>query len=153
MTRNELDRVLELHGLWLDGEGGERANLSGANLSGADLERAYLNSANLSGADVSGADLRRAYLSGANLYEANLTDAYLYGANLSGAELRGAKLGGAYLRGVRTNWFTRMTARGAHYLTAEQRAELGTQPPPRAGNARRAHSATQLARRLKDQPG
>jgi len=92
MTRNELDRVLELHGLWLDGEGGERANLGGANLGGANLRRANLG-------------------------------------------------------GVRTNWLTRMTARGALNLTDEQRAQLGMQPP-RAGNARRGRNATDLARRL-----
>jgi hypothetical protein len=38
-----------------------------------------------------------------------------------------------------------MTARGALNLTDEQRGHLGMQPPPRAGNARRA---TDLAQRL-----
>ena len=50
--------VLERHRKWVRNEdGGEKANLSGANLSGA-----YLRDANLSGAN-----LRDAYLSGANL--------------------------------------------------------------------------------------
>ena len=49
MTKSELNEILEKHRKWLnDEEGGERADLSGANLSGADL----------SWADLSGADLR-----------------------------------------------------------------------------------------------
>lgn len=36
MTQSELNEILEKHRKWLnDEEGGERANLSGANLSGA----------------------------------------------------------------------------------------------------------------------
>ena len=78
--------VLERHRKWVRNEdGGEKANLSGANLSGA-----YLRDANLSGANLSGANLRDAYLSGANLS----------GAYLSGANLRGAYLSGANLRSV-----------------------------------------------------
>ena len=144
MTRNELDRVLELHGLWLDDEGGERANLSGADLHGADLtganlRYAHLASVNLRGADVSDANLTDAYLSGANLS----------GANLSGANLRRANLLAADLRGVRTNFITRMTARGAVSLSDKQRRQLGMQGPPRAGNTRRARSSSAgLASRL-----
>lgn len=39
MTQEELKKILELHEVWLrgDGEIGERADLSFANLSGADL--------------------------------------------------------------------------------------------------------------------
>lgn len=48
-----IKKVLELHAAWLlGGEGGVRANLSGANLGGANLHWA-----NLSGADLSGANL------------------------------------------------------------------------------------------------
>ena len=163
MTRNELDRVLELHGLWLAEEGGERANLSGADLHGADLSGAYLTDANLAGAYLSvanlsgaslyGANLSGAYLSGANLTAADLSGAFLTAADLSGADVSGAYLSvaslrGANLGGVRTNWLTRMTARGARYLTDEQRAQLGMQPLPRVGNARRSRSTTDLARRL-----
>ena len=73
MTKTELKNILDKHGKWLRSEnGGERANLSGADLSGADL-------------------------SGANLYGANLYGANLYGANLSGANLYGADLYGADL--------------------------------------------------------
>ncbi|NCU25103.1 pentapeptide repeat-containing protein [Candidatus Nomurabacteria bacterium] len=70
MNREELGKILDKHKLWLNGKGGERANLSGANLScadlsGANLSWADLSGANLSGANLSGADLRRANLSGA----------------------------------------------------------------------------------------
>ena len=48
MTSAEIKQVLELHKKWLNNEqGGERANLRGADLSGA----------NLRGADLRGADL------------------------------------------------------------------------------------------------
>ena len=46
MTQEELNTILDKHKKWLNGkEGGEKANLRGANLSGA-----YLRGANLSGA-------------------------------------------------------------------------------------------------------
>jgi uncharacterized protein YjbI with pentapeptide repeats len=67
-----LDKILSKHLRWFnEEEGGERANLYGANLRGADLY----------GADLRGADLRRADLRGANLRE----------VDLRGADLRGAK--------------------------------------------------------------
>ena len=37
ITPDELKRILYRHAKWLDGKGGERANLSGADLSGANL--------------------------------------------------------------------------------------------------------------------
>lgn len=68
-----IKEILEKHNKWLSGEdGGERANLSGADLCGANL--AYAN------------------LYGANLREANLSYADLCGANLSEANLCGANL-------------------------------------------------------------
>ena len=88
MTQEEFNAILENHKKWLEGNGGERANLKGANLRGADLY-----GANLRGADLCDADLRDA-----DLYGANLCDAYLYGANLCDADLRDADL-----RGVRYN--------------------------------------------------
>ena len=106
ITKDELQAILSKHKKWLTNEdGGERANLSGADLSGANLSgaylyRAYLYRANLSGADLSGADLSRANLSGAYLYRANLSGAYLSGANLSRANLSGANLSGANLSRV-----------------------------------------------------
>ena len=83
MTKEELDKVLESHKKWLDGDcGGKRADLCGADLRGADLR----------GANLIGADLRGANLYGANLYGADLRGADLSGADLIGADLRGANL-------------------------------------------------------------
>ena len=49
MTQSELNEILEKHRKWLnDEEGGERADLSGANLSWANLSGADLSWANLS---------------------------------------------------------------------------------------------------------
>ena len=73
MDQKELDKILELHKMWIWGDAnGKRANLRGANLRDADL-----HGANLRDADLRGADLR---------------DADLHGANLRGADLRGADL-------------------------------------------------------------
>ena len=86
MDKQELKAILGKHLKWLRGEdGGERANLFGANLSRADL---------------SGANLFEANLSGANLFEANLFEANLFRANLSGADLFEANLSGANLSGA-----------------------------------------------------
>nr|DAP42725.1 MAG TPA: pentapeptide repeat protein [Caudoviricetes sp.] len=98
MTQEKLNAILENHKKWLEGNGGERANLKGANLRGADLSYANLCDANLCGADLCGADLRYA-----NLCGANLCGAYLRYANLCGADLRYANLCGANLCGVRYN--------------------------------------------------
>ena len=109
-TKEELNRILEDHKLWLKDEGGKRADLSyanlrgaylrGADLRGANLIGAYLMGANLSYADLRGADLRDADLRGANLSNANLSNADLRGANLIGAYLIGANLSYADLRGA-----------------------------------------------------
>ena len=93
----DLKKILDEHLLWLNGEGGSRADLRGANLCGADLRNANLCDADLSGADLRGADLSGADLSGANLCGAdlrgsNLRDADLSGANLSDADLCGASM-------------------------------------------------------------
>ncbi len=100
----ELDDILKDHKLWLDGEGGERADLYGANLYGANLSRANLSEAKLYGASLSRANLSEANLYGAdlsraNLSRANLSEANLYGANLSRANLSEANLYGASLWG------------------------------------------------------
>ncbi|MBD1590313.1 pentapeptide repeat-containing protein [Pseudomonas typographi] len=100
-TQEELAEILGKHKAWLDGEdGGERANLRGANLSDANLSDANLIGANLSDAYLRGANLRGANLSDANLIGANLSDANLIGANLRGTYLSDANLSGAYLRGA-----------------------------------------------------
>ena len=62
MNEIEFKKILGEHKLWLNGNGGQQANLSGADLSGANL-----SGANLSGANLSGANLRGADLSGADL--------------------------------------------------------------------------------------
>lgn len=56
----DLKKILDEHLLWLNGEGGSRADLRGANLFGANLSDADLRGANLSGADLSCANLRGA---------------------------------------------------------------------------------------------
>ena len=132
ISDTELKAIIYKHAKWARGEdGGERANLRGAdlcnanlrgaNLRGADLcnanlRGAYLCDANLYGADLRGADLCDADLYGANLrdadlYGANLRDADLYGADLRDADLRGANLSGANLRGAKN---TDKTAWGAY---------------------------------------
>ena len=63
----DLKKILDEHLLWLNGEGGSRADLSGVNLRGADLSGVNLSGVNLRGADLSGADLSNANLSGASM--------------------------------------------------------------------------------------
>lgn len=70
MTSDKIKEILEKHRKWLtDEEGGECADLSGANLNGADLRQADLRRADLRQADLSGANLIEANLIGANLIE------------------------------------------------------------------------------------
>ena len=83
----DLKKILDEHLLWLNGEGGSRADLRGANLFGANLSDADLSDADLFGADLRGADLFGANLSDADLRGANLFGANLFGANLSGASM------------------------------------------------------------------
>ena len=92
MSNEELKEILDNHKLWINGEGGCEANLSGADLCGADLSEANLRWADLSEADLRGANLRWADLSEANLRWADLSEADLRGANLRWADLRGADL-------------------------------------------------------------
>ena len=92
MDNEKLKEILERHRKWLnDEDGGERANLRGANLRGVNLRGADLREANLRGADLREANLREANLRGADLRGVNLRGADLRGANLRGADLRGAK--------------------------------------------------------------
>ena len=111
MTQSELNEILEKHEKWLSKEeGGEKADLSGADLrhadlSGADLEgvdfyRADLCWANLRAADLREANLRKADLYGADLRWANLCGADLRDANIGGADVRDAKLSEANLSGT-----------------------------------------------------
>jgi len=105
MDSEQIRSILERHRLWLSGDGGERADLSGADLrsadlSGAVLSGAYLSGADLRSADLSGADLSYADLSYADLRSADLSGAVLSGAVLSYADLIGADLSGADLSSV-----------------------------------------------------
>ncbi len=101
MNGRILREILRKHELWLKGEdGGERANLVGADLKGAkltgiDLRHAILINANLEGADLSYANLKCAMLTGANL-----KDAETFGTSLRGVKLRNANLNGVNLDGV-----------------------------------------------------
>ncbi len=67
MNANDLKSILEQHRLWVEGNGGKRANLRWADLRWANLQGADLQSADLQGADLQGADLRGADLRGAHL--------------------------------------------------------------------------------------
>ena len=106
MDQSELDNVVASHVKYIRGEGGQRANLRGADLGGADLGGANLSGADLSGVNLSGANLSWAHLGGVNLSGADLSRAHLRRADLSGADLSGADLGGANLSGA--------DLRGAH---------------------------------------
>ena len=92
----DLKKILDEHLLWLNGEGGSRANLSNADL----------RDANLSNADLRCANLRNANLFGANLRGANLSNADLFGANLRGANLSNADLCGASIDQMMWNIYT-----------------------------------------------
>ena len=50
MKKEDLQKILRLHGVWVRGDGGVCADLSCANLSGANLSCANLRGANLRGA-------------------------------------------------------------------------------------------------------
>ena len=94
----DLKKILDEHLLWLNGKGGSRANLCGADLRCANLRDADLRDADLFDADLRGANLRCANLSNADLSDADLRDADLRGANLRCANLRDANLRDADLR-------------------------------------------------------
>ena len=101
MTKEDLNKILENHKIWLYcKEGGQRANLKGADLVGINL-----SNVDLKGADLEGVNLRNANLKGTNLEHAHLKD-----ANLINADLRNSNLRCADLRNVRLN---RADLRGA----------------------------------------
>jgi hypothetical protein len=91
MNTEQLQHTLEQHKLWLRGEGGQKANLSGSDLSGSnlygcDLREADLSGSNLRGCNLSGSNLRECNLRGCDLRECDL-----YGCNLREADLSGSK--------------------------------------------------------------
>ena len=93
----DLKKILDEHLLWLNGEGGSRANLFGANLRDANLFGANLRDANLRCADLRNADLRNADLRNADLRNADLRNADLCRADLRDADLCDANLRNADL--------------------------------------------------------
>ena len=92
MDKNEIQEMLEQHQLWLNNNGGKRADLRGVDLQGVDLRRANLRGANLYGAQLGNACLSLADLSYANIRNADLHNASLFGANLHDAELHSTDL-------------------------------------------------------------
>lgn len=110
MKQEELNKIIANHVKWLNGSGGERAKLTGADLcgidlSGANLQNAYLceadlHRANLSGANLNRADLTEAVLHMTDLSDANLSMAILRRADLKKADIRETNLWMAYLEGA-----------------------------------------------------
>lgn len=98
MEKENLEEIVANHGRWLQGDGGKRADLSGANLYRTNLYETDLRGADLRGANLYNANLRKTDLHGANLHSADLYGADLYGANLRGANLRHVDLYSANLR-------------------------------------------------------
>ena len=81
INREELNKILKEHELWLEGEGGKCADLSNVDLRYTDLR--YTN--------LSNADLRYTNLSYSNLSYSNLKYANLRCADLSSANLKDIK--------------------------------------------------------------
>lgn len=104
MDKNEIREMLEQHQLWLNSNGGKRAELRGVDLRGADLNGADLRRANLRGANLYGAQLGNACLNLADLSYANLSNADLHNANLLGASLSEANLHSVDLSCANLNW-------------------------------------------------
>lgn len=102
MNKNEIREMLEQHQLWLNNNGGKRADLRGIDLYGVDLHKAnlrgaYLHSARLGDADLSFANLNYATLCNTDLHNANLWGASLSEANLHSVDLSCANLNWANL--------------------------------------------------------
>lgn len=104
MTQKELNKILREHRKWLDGKGGEKADLHGLDLHGVNLSGARLHEVDLSGADLSGAELNGTDLHEADLKWADLNGADLHGADLKWANLHGADLSGAILVNTDLSW-------------------------------------------------
>ena len=108
-----IKNILALHKKWLnEEEGGERADLHGADLDGVCLDNIDFRNANLKcasfrgavitnsdfrSADLYGADFRGAFLQGSDFASANLKNADFTWANLCDADFLNADLTGAYL--------------------------------------------------------
>jgi uncharacterized protein YjbI with pentapeptide repeats len=106
-----MQRVVELHGLWLStgGSEGARADLREISLEGGSVLSSpglllvgplVLRDVNLSRADIRFARLRNVDLGGANLSGTEFNDSDLERAMLAGADLSGADFTDANLRGA-----------------------------------------------------
>lgn len=83
MNKEELKNILKKHKDWINGiDGGEKADLRGANIGDADLRYTDLRRANLRGVNLRYVDLR-----GANLGYTDLRGVKLKSANLRGADI------------------------------------------------------------------
>ena len=87
IAAKELKEILKEHRKWLNGKGGERAILTGADLSykdlrGVDLRHADLRYVDLINTDLSGADLRGTYLYGPDLEYAYCRPWLVYAGNI-----------------------------------------------------------------------
>lgn len=91
INREELNKILKEHELWLEGEGGKCADLSNTDLKCANLKNANLRGVNLSNTDLSNINLSNANLKYADLRFTDLRFADLSGANLSDADLKDIK--------------------------------------------------------------
>lgn len=102
MRREEFDRILRRHRVWLESGGheGSKAVLRQENLSFFDLAGEDLTDINLDMANLTGADLRGADLTFATLNEAWFKCADLRGANLSYCQVGAADFTGANLEGA-----------------------------------------------------
>ena len=97
MTPAKLAEIIAAHSLWLSGNGGTRADLSGSYLFDANFSGANLSNADFSGSDLSVANFFGSNLSGADFSGSDLSGAHFFGANLSGANLSGSNLTGSHL--------------------------------------------------------
>ena len=100
MNPEDLERVLNSHALWIQGKGGECANLRGADMRGANLRGADMRGANMRNANLMDADMRGANLRGADMRYVSLEGANLRGADMRGANMRNANLMDADMRGA-----------------------------------------------------
>ena len=93
MKQEELNEILRRHNAWMTGEdGGERADLHGADLQRAGLQQTDLRCANLQNAKLHRAKLQHAKLQSAELQHTVLKHTDLHGADLQNAKLRSAVL-------------------------------------------------------------
>lgn len=92
INQEELNIILKNHKLWLEREGGKRADLSDTKLNNVDLRYANLRQADLSYSNLRCADLAYTDLRDANLKHTDLEGAYLRESKLNNANLNQANL-------------------------------------------------------------